>query len=192
MLIAVDTNVLLDHANNDDDVMDAVATIRRRLPAARLVVTPTVIGELVALYERGDRSEQKAAEKALTRMREWGYEPLNLVAVAHGIVEQIGLTLRLKGALPDEEANDGCVIAEAALLGARVLLTADAHMLEAQEHPLFKKSSATATWKATISSSPHRAKSSAAFFKGDNPASQLSPLNHHATHRIPRRTQPGL
>ena len=139
MLIAVDTNVLIDHSNDDDDVMDAVATIGRRLPAARLVVTPTVIQELAALYEKGDRSEQKAAKKALIRMREWGYEPLNLVAVGHGIVEQIGLTLRLKNVLPNEETNDGYVIAEAALLGAKILLSADAHMLDAQKHPLFRK-----------------------------------------------------
>ncbi len=139
MLIAVDTNVLLDHANGDASVMDAVGTLRQRLKQSRLVVTPTVLEELFALFERGDRAERKAAETALVGMREWGYEPLNLVAVEHGIVEQIGLNLRLKGAFPDEEVNDGLIVAEAALLGCGILLTADAHMLDAQAHPSFRK-----------------------------------------------------
>lgn len=139
MLIAVDTNVLLDHTHDDDDVVDAVEAIHGRLDRASLVVTPTVLEELFALYEGGDSAERNRAGKALSHMRGWGYEPLNLTAVERGIAEQIGMKLRVKDILPDEEVNDGLVIAEAALLGSAILLTADSHMLDAQSHPLFRK-----------------------------------------------------
>jgi len=45
-LVAVDTNVLLDQALDDGDVLDAPSVIRERLPNARLIVTPTVLEEL--------------------------------------------------------------------------------------------------------------------------------------------------
>lgn len=139
MLIAVDTNVLLDRATSDADVIDALQVIRERVKAARFVVTPTALQELAALYEKGEPEEKVAAENALSNLLKWGFEPLNLIAAGHGIVEQIGLRFRLKGILPDEEVNDGLIIAEAALIGCQILLSADAHLLEAQEHPLFHR-----------------------------------------------------
>ena len=46
MLIAVDTNVLMDLAAEVESVVDAVELVRRRIAGARLVVVPTVIQEL--------------------------------------------------------------------------------------------------------------------------------------------------
>ena len=43
MLIAADTNVLLDLALEVGAVVDALATMRQRLPEARFVVPPTVL-----------------------------------------------------------------------------------------------------------------------------------------------------
>jgi predicted nucleic acid-binding protein len=138
VLIAVDTNVLLDLANDEPDVIDAVETIRLRLKAAKFIVPPTVLHELAGLYERGDAHEKRAAERALSCLREWGLEPLNLIAAGHGIVEQIGFTFRTKGILPEEEMNDSLIIAEAALLGCKILLSADAHLQAAQAHEKFR------------------------------------------------------
>ena len=138
VLIAVDTNVLFDRATDDADVIDALATIRARLKAAEFIVTPTVLEELAALYEKGTEVEQNAAERAIVSLAEWGFRPLNLIPAGHGIVEQIALSFRLKGILPDEEMNDGLIIAEAALLGCALLLSADTHLLEAQAHPMFR------------------------------------------------------
>ena len=68
--------------------MDAVQTIRQRLPDARFVVPPTAIHEL-ALAMRAGATERirTAALRALSQLRAWGFEPLNLVPVGHGIVE---------------------------------------------------------------------------------------------------------
>ena len=56
MLIAVDTNVLLDLALGVETVIDAIDTIRKRLPAIRFVVPPTVLQELALLLQKGNRS----------------------------------------------------------------------------------------------------------------------------------------
>ncbi len=64
-------------------------------------------------------------------------EPLNLIPVGKGIAEQMSFELRSSGILPEEEQNDAAIIAEAALIGCAVLLTSDAHLLDAQKHPGF-------------------------------------------------------
>jgi len=129
MLIAADTNVLLDLAQDVEAVRDALETIRQRLPDARLVVPPTVLHELALAVSGADKeTTRKAALRALSRLREWRFEPLNLVPVGHGIVERIAQEIRRKDLLPTEEANDSLVIAEAALLECGILLSSDAHL----------------------------------------------------------------
>jgi len=46
MLIAVDTNILMDLAAEVESVVDALQLVRRRIADARLIVVPTVIQEL--------------------------------------------------------------------------------------------------------------------------------------------------
>jgi predicted nucleic acid-binding protein len=138
VLIAVDTNVLLDQAVGDADVLDALLTLTTRLKGTSFIVPPTVLEELGYQFVNGDAEQRQAAEIALIRMREWRYEPLNLAAYQKGIAEQISFKLRSLGPLPDEEENDGLIIAEAALLGCQLLLSSDHHMIEAQQHPRFR------------------------------------------------------
>lgn len=135
MLIAVDTNVLLDQAVHDADVIDALSVIRERLPAAQFLISPTVLGELGEQEENGSKDERKAAGVVIDSLRAWGYSPVNLIPAGHGIVEQIGFQLRVHGIIPDEEENDALIAAEAALLGCSILLSSDHHLLEANEHP---------------------------------------------------------
>ena len=138
MLVAVDTNVLLDQAVGDADVLDAILTLKTRLKGARFIVPPTVLEELGYQFVNGDDEPRQAAETALMQMREWGYEPLDLPAYQKGIAERISFKLRSLGPLPDEEENDGLIVAEAALLGCQLLLSSDHHMIEAQQHPRFR------------------------------------------------------
>ena len=138
MLIAVDTNVLLDQADGDADVLDAILTLKTRLKGASFIVPPTALEELGHQFVNGDSEARLAAETALRRMRGWGYEPLNLAAYQKGIAERISFKLRSLGPLPEEEENDGLIVAEAALLGCQLLLSSDHHMIEAQQHPRFR------------------------------------------------------
>lgn len=130
MLIAVDTNVPLDLANGDDDVMDALGVLRRRIKAARLISLPTVNLELAYLSQFADESDVKTAAQSSLRSlwRKWKIEPVNLVPVGHGIVEVIGAKLRSEGLIPSGETHDSFILAEAALLGCGILLTSDAHL----------------------------------------------------------------
>jgi hypothetical protein len=138
VLIATDTNVLLDQAIGDGDVFDALSVLRKRLPKSKFIVTPTVLEELAWQADNGSTAEKRmAAVTALGKLIEWGYEPLNLIPVGNGIIEQISFKLRSSGVIPEEEENDASVIAEAALIGCSMLLSSDTHMIEAQENPKF-------------------------------------------------------
>ena len=138
MLLAVDTNVLLDQALENADVLDALEVIRERLNEARFLVTSTVIEELSRLAFRGETTgDRAAATTALQSMTAWGYEPLNIIPVDRGIAEQISFKLRARGIIPEEEQNDAAIVAEAALIGCSILLSSDGHLLDAQKHPRF-------------------------------------------------------
>jgi len=129
VLIAADTNVLLDLALEVEAVMDALATIRQRLPNARLIVPPTAIHELaLTMRSGGTQSVRDAARRTLSQLRAWRFEPLNLVPVGHGIVRRIADEIRSKDLLPTDEENDSLIVAEAALLECRMLLSTDAHL----------------------------------------------------------------
>ena len=128
MLIAADTNVLLDLALDTEAIKDALETLRKRIPKARLVVPPTVLHELALAVKSGETAKRAAALEALSRLHEWGFEPLNLIPVGHGIVERIAEALRHGKFLPIGELNDSLILAESALLGCGILLSADAHL----------------------------------------------------------------
>ncbi len=131
-LVAVDTNVLLDCACGEESVLDALATIRRKLKGAQMIVSPTVLEELGYWARFAEEPERKkAAQAALRSLRtKWSFRPVNLIPVGHGIVEQIALRLQRAGLLPATEYHDALILSEAALLGCSILLTSDAHLRE--------------------------------------------------------------
>src|SRR5260221_6857744 len=90
-IVAVDTNVLLDRANDDELVIDAFATILRRLPACELIVTPTVVEEIVLKAERDDQVlDRRLAKRVLASLVDpWGFRVLNFIPVGRGIVAEI-------------------------------------------------------------------------------------------------------
>jgi len=130
MLVAVDTNVPLDLAEEVGDVVDAVAVIRERIAAVRLIAPPTVILELAYLSEFAEEENVRAnAQTALRSLAsKWRIQPVNLVPVDHGIVEAIAAKIRARGLLPEEEMHDALILAESAVLECSILLTSDAHL----------------------------------------------------------------
>jgi predicted nucleic acid-binding protein len=128
-LIAVDTNVALDLADDKEHALDALEVVRRRLKPGRILVTPTVFQELAFLADGSATvAEREQARRALHGLAGRGLELVNLVPVGHGIVERIADKLQNAGLLPAEEYNDGLILAEAALLNCAILLTGDAHL----------------------------------------------------------------
>ena len=138
VLVAVETNVLLDQALADRFVTDALDTIRQRLKSPRIIVPPA-LHELAFQFRHGRSAEAKqAAETALGNLVAWGYEPFNATPIGHGIVESIGFKLRSQGVLPEQEVNDSFIIAEAALFNRSVLLSSDVHMKNANTEAMRK------------------------------------------------------
>ena len=128
-LIAIDANVLLDLAEESEDVTDAVMLIRRRLHQAQFLMPPTVREELADEVRRGEDFEKKErAQRAFQMARSWNIQPIDLVETQHDIARRMGRRLRDIGLLPEEEVNDGLILAEAALLNSSILLTSDEHL----------------------------------------------------------------
>jgi hypothetical protein len=94
-----------------------------------VIVLPTVILELNEIVHFGEDGEKRSAAKAIASiLNPWGFLPVNCIPVGHGIVEQIGNKLREKGIIPVEEIHDSYIVAEAALYGAAILISSDAHI----------------------------------------------------------------
>lgn len=58
------------------------------------------------------------------------------MAVGHGITEQFARVLITKKLLPEEEFNDGFLLAEASFMGVEGLLTSDKHLTSINENAL--------------------------------------------------------
>jgi hypothetical protein len=132
-LIAVDTNVLIDFADEDETVADCFSTVRKKFGNPPIVVLPTVIGELADISQNG---EVLATEALKSIVPIWGFKPINYVPVGHGIVEQTALKIRAAGLLPEEEINDSFIIAEAALANVTLLLSSDSHLKDIDQTAL--------------------------------------------------------
>ena len=162
-VIALDTNVLLDLADNNETALDCLSTITRKFKKAPIIVLPTVIGELVDISKNGETEEEKSlALITLQSIRDpWAFQPINYVPVGHGIVEETARKIRKAGLVPDEEVNDTFVIAEAALANATILISSDSHMKDIDQSKL-KSILEDCGVEPLIIFSPH--KSEASFF----------------------------
>ena len=129
VLIAVDTNFLLDLADGDERCIDCLDELRSKGKKVTFLVLPTVLQELAYLNRNGKPAAQKLAKVALSSiLLKWGFNLATTVPVDHGIVEIIGNELRAKEILPDKERNDSFVIAEAAVCNCALLITSDNHL----------------------------------------------------------------
>ena len=128
-LVAVDANVLMDLGEESEAVIDALTTIRQRLRSPRIAIPPTPQQELAHIARRGDTEKDRdRALAAIEAARRWRIVPVNLMPVGHGIVERIADRLRDRGLIPAEEINDSLLVAESALLEARLLISSDQHL----------------------------------------------------------------
>ncbi|MBE0540212.1 MAG: type II toxin-antitoxin system VapC family toxin [Verrucomicrobia bacterium] len=128
-LLAADANVALDLAQENDWVLDALATIRARLAGCSLLVPPTVSEELAWLADHADESKTRTdARKFLRHHRTWGFELIRAIPVGDAYVEKVADRLLQAALLPSTEANDARILAESAALGCFILLTSDEHL----------------------------------------------------------------
>ncbi len=146
--LALDTNIPLDLAAGEDFAHDFIEVFREKGYA--LSVPPTVVQELTLLAFGNSSAKQEKALKALQQLRQWGIEPYDLKSVGHGITEQFARRLIQKRLLPEEEFNDGLILAETALAHIPILATSDKHLLDIEESEL------KLTFASAISRTSHR------------------------------------
>ena len=128
-LLAGDANVAIDLAQDNEWVLDAMSTIRGRLPGCSLLLPPTVSEELAWLADHAETAkEREAARKFLRHHRTWGFELIRTIPFGNAYVERVADGLLRAALLPSTEANDAHILAEAAALGCFILLTSDEHL----------------------------------------------------------------
>jgi predicted nucleic acid-binding protein len=130
--LAADTNVLLDLADGNEDVLDAVALIDKERPQADWLVSPSVLDELAFLTDSGDtialRQSARVAFRQLQSRRRFR-AMLNL-PFPSDFLKRVADEIRQRGLVPAAEVHDSRVLAEAAFLQCALLLTSDAHLRE--------------------------------------------------------------
>ena len=133
--LALDTNILFDLAAGQDFAHDFIGVFIEK--GYVFSVPPTVVQELSAFaFKQSDDGKRDLAIAALRDMRGWGIEPYDLKSVGHGITEQFAQLLFLKKMLPEDELNDGLILAETALAHIPVLVTSDRHLLDIEASEL--------------------------------------------------------
>ena len=128
--LGVDTNVLLDLADEVEAVVDTLAILEQRLPDIDTLIVPSVLDELAFLADSGDSQRlRRSALLALKLVREQErFRPLLELACAPTLVNEVAGQIRSHGLLPAQEVHDSLILAEASLLGCGLLLTSDEHL----------------------------------------------------------------
>jgi predicted nucleic acid-binding protein len=133
---ALDTNILLDLAAGEDFAHTFREVFQENGYALR--VTPTVVQELVWATDHKPSPEREQALRALSCMREWLIAPFDLIPVGHGLAERFTQLLINRHHLPEDEINDGQILAEASLAKISILVTSDHHLLDIDEADLLR------------------------------------------------------
>ena len=128
--MAGDTNVLLDLAEGDEDVLDAVAVIHQRLPHAQWMVSPSVLEELAFLTDSGDTVQLRQSARLAFQQLQSGdrFRAILDLPFPSDLIMRVADEIRQRELVPAAEAHDSRVLAEAAFLQCALLLTNDAHL----------------------------------------------------------------
>jgi rRNA-processing protein FCF1 len=137
-LVAVDTNILLRLAEEDELALDAIEVVRGLLRPSEFLVSPTAYLELNMLARSADEARVRAsALKALTDFRaKWRFKPAPLNSLQKTLVINAAAKLLDSGLLPTTERNDARIVVESAVLNCVLLVSNDSHLLQADHRRL--------------------------------------------------------
>lgn len=137
-LVAVDTNFPLLLAEGNDVALDALKILRERVHAAEILVTPTVLDELIHQSEADpDVARRNLARDVLLKLSgPWDFRPVELSSTQEAVVAQAARLILSRELLPPEERNDATIIAESAALNTILLVSNDSHLLNADHRLL--------------------------------------------------------
>jgi hypothetical protein len=128
--LAGDTNLLLDLADSDEDVLDAVAVIDQRLSQADWLISPSVLDELAFLTDSGDTPQLRQSARVAYQQLQSGkrFRAILELPFPSDVIKQVADEIRQRELLPAAEVHDSWVLAEAAFLQCPLLLTSDSHL----------------------------------------------------------------
>ena len=133
--LSLDTNLVFDLAENKDFAHDFREVFQRKGYA--LVLPPTAAQELHFIFTHDACAAQRElARTGLTHLLQWGIRPFDLDSTAEAIGGQFVRGLFQHRLLPDDEMNDGLILAETSLAGIPLLVTSDKHLLDLDEDAL--------------------------------------------------------
>jgi len=132
--LALDANVLLDLAEGRDFAYDFKEEFQAR--GCEFLLPPTVAAELNILSIYGGEPQKTFANQALQELRAWKCQPFSLSDTRIAVAEQFRRRLSELELIPDEEWDDGLILAETSLCDIPLLVTSDAHLLDIDEDAL--------------------------------------------------------
>ncbi len=126
--LALDANLVLDLAEGKDFAHE----FREEFQACgyEFLLPPTAATELNALSVYGGEPQKTFANIALRELRAWKCQPFALSGTKQAIAEQFRRRLSELRLIPDEEWDDGLILAEASLGSIPMLVTSDKHLLD--------------------------------------------------------------
>ncbi|HEX3717802.1 MAG TPA: hypothetical protein VH595_07525, partial [Verrucomicrobiae bacterium] len=112
--LSLDANFVFDLAGEEDFAHDLLETFQRK--GFGLVLPPTASHELHLIFTRGNsEAERELARTALTRLKQWGILPFDLDSASEAVCEQFVRSLIRQRLIPEDEFNDGLILAETSL-----------------------------------------------------------------------------
>lgn len=133
--LALDTNFLLNLAGQAGFSQELQEVFQAKGYAFR--VPPTVMVELRLLSGNAvEPHKRELAEVALSKLREWDLAPYALPSAQRIIPRRFAAGLITRGLIPEDEGNDGLILAETALEAIPLLITSDKHLLDIEDSDL--------------------------------------------------------
>jgi len=133
--VSLDANFIFDLAADEDFAHDLLEAFQKKGYA--LALTPTASHELHLIFTCGDSEpERELARTALTGLRQWDIRPFDLDSAAEAVCEQFVRGLLHQRLIPEDEFNDGLILAETSMEQIPLLVTSDKHLLDIDDDAL--------------------------------------------------------
>jgi hypothetical protein len=123
--------VLIDLAAGAEFAHDFKEAFQSR--GYEFVVPPTALFELNNLTREDDALKKRRATRAMESLVEWKCLPFLLSDSDTSAATRFRQTLSDSKIIPDDEWNDGLILAEVAIAGVPLLVTSDSHLLNIEE-----------------------------------------------------------
>jgi hypothetical protein len=133
--LSLDANIVFDLTGKKDFAHNFRELFQSK--GYGLVLPPTAVHELHLIFTDGDsEAERELARTALVNLKPWGIRPFDLDGAAEAVCEQFVRRLLRQRLIPEDEFNDGLILAETSLVEIPLLVTSDKHLLDIDEDAL--------------------------------------------------------